>query len=176
MGTLDVSELERADLSTAEKRLDVALDPASIHGESGSLDGAPPPSKDAPRLSFGNIPVTNFGNGQPTRPRFLRGWVDAFGHGDKLLVGEDARLLDRHEPKAPDDDTAGTAFGRAILDDEALEARRHDLDAEASQLPIPEKCSRTLTPTSEGSGAFKASTTRFVSFSLAMSATYRNIA
>ena len=77
---------------------------------------------------------------------FLRDWVDAFGHGDELLVGEDARLLDSHQPKAPDDDPPGTAFGGAILDDEALEARRHDLNAEASQLAIPEKMLPNLDP------------------------------
>ena len=73
-------------------------------------------------------------------------WVDAFGHGDELLVGDGARLLDSHQSIAPDDDPPGSAIGGAILDDEALEARRHDLHAEASQLAIPEKMLPNLDP------------------------------
>ena len=113
----------------------------------GSLDGAPSSTKDASRLCLGDVPVADLGDRQPIgRLGFLRDWVDAFGHSDELLVGDGARLLDSHQPIAPDDDPPGSAIGGAILDDEALEARRHDLHAEASQLAIPEKMLPNLDP------------------------------
>ena len=145
--TLDVAELERADLPTSEQRLDVGLDPASIHRQGGRLDGASAPAKDASRLGLGNVPVADLGDGQESRRLgFFGDRVDALGHGDELLMGEGAGLLDGHQPIAPDDHPSGTALGGAILDDEALEARRHDLHAEASQLAIPQETLPNLDP------------------------------
>ena len=37
-------------------------------------------------------------------------------------------------------------FGRAVLDDEAFQTRRHDLHAEAAQLAIPHKILPNLDP------------------------------
>ncbi|MEI9986129.1 MAG: hypothetical protein WDN69_24905 [Aliidongia sp.] len=38
--------------------------------------------------------------------------IDTLGHGDELLMGEAAGLLDGHQPIAPDDHPPGAAFGR----------------------------------------------------------------
>ena len=43
-------------------------------------------------------------------------------------------------------DPAGSALGGTILDDEALEARRHDLHAEAAEFAIPEETLPNLDP------------------------------
>ena len=125
----------------------MGLDPAAIHRQGGRLDGASAPAEDAPGLGLGNIPVADLGDGQESRRLGLFGdRVDALGHGDELLMGEGAGLLDGHQPIAPDDHPPGAALGRAVLDDEALEARRHDLHAEAAELAIPQETLPNLDP------------------------------
>ena len=144
---LDLAELERTDLPTTEESLDVGFDPASIHRQCGSLDGAPTPAKNASRLCFGKVPVADLGDGQAAR-RFgvLSGGVESLGHGHEFLVRDGARLLDSHQPVAANDDPPWATLRVAILDDEALQSRRHDLHAEASQLAIPEKMLPNLDP------------------------------
>ena len=145
--TLDVAELQRADLPAPEQRFDVGLDTAPIHRQGGRLDGAPAPAEDAPGLGLGDVPVADFGDGQESRRLcFFGDRVDALGHGDELLVGDDAGPFDGHQPVASDDHPPGAALGGAVLDDEALEARGHDLHAEAAQLAIPEKTLPNLDP------------------------------
>ena len=118
----------------------MGLDPAAIHRQRGGLDGAPAAAKDAARFSLGDDTSRRSRRRSASgRLGFFGDWIDALGHGDQLLMGEDAGFLDGHQSVAPDDHAPGAAFGGAILDDEALEARRHDLHAEAAELAIPQR-------------------------------------
>jgi hypothetical protein len=147
LSALDVAELEGAGPPTAEQRLDVGLDPASIHRQCGGFDGAPPPAKDAGRLGFGHIPIGNLGDGQePGCLGFSGDWIDALGDGNEFLMREGAGLRDGHQPVAPDNHPPGAAPRRAILNDEALEVRWRELYAEAREFAVPQETLPNLYP------------------------------
>ncbi len=123
------------------------LDPAAVHRQGRGFDRPPPPAENAARLSFAEIPVAEFGDGHAAHGLgFGRHGIDALGHRNQFLMGEVAGLLDGHQSEAPNDRTAQPAFGRAKLDDKALEARRHDLDAEAAQFLVPHENLPNLDP------------------------------
>ena len=119
---LDVGELERADLTAAEQRLDVRLDPAPIHGQSSRLDGAIAAPKDAACLGFRQIPVAHIHDrDRLAGARGLFGRVRPAGDGAELDFGLVAGLLDRQHPVAPDQDASAAAFRVSVLEDERLQ-------------------------------------------------------
>ncbi len=61
-------------------------------------------------------------------------------------MGEGTGLFDGHQSIAPDDHPPWSALVGAILDDEALEARRHDLHSEAPELAVPQETLPNLDP------------------------------
>jgi len=61
-------------------------------------------------------------------------------------VRDTPSLLDRHQPETADDGAAVAALRVAVLNDEALQARRGDLDAEAAKLAIPAETLPNLDP------------------------------
>jgi hypothetical protein len=91
--------------------------------------------------------MANLGDGQESgRLEFFGNWIDPSRHGDELLVGKDTGLLDGHQTIAPNNDPPRASLWRPILDYKALEARRHDLHSEASELPIPYETLPNLDP------------------------------
>jgi hypothetical protein len=177
LGALDVAEFEGADLPPAEQRLDVGLNPAAIHRQCGSLDGAPAPAKDAARLGLGNVPVADLCDGQESgRLGFFGDRIDALGHGDELLMGKGAGLLDGHQPIAPMTTRRGRPSGVRYWMTKLLRPDGMTCTPNPRSSRSHRKLSRTLTPTFEGSGAFRASTTRLESFSPDISAIYWNSA
>ncbi len=129
------------------RRPSSGFDTAPIHRQGGRLDGTSAPAEDPSSLGLGGVPVTDFGDGHEARSLGIFGdRVDAFGHGDKLLVSNDARLFDGHQPIASEDHPPGASLGGTILDHEALQAGGHDLHTEAAQFAIPQETLPNLDP------------------------------
>lgn len=147
MRPLDVAEVQGADRTLAEQRLDVGLDPALVHRQRRRLDRPAAAADDPASLRFGQIPVAERGNGRLLRPRLRQQlWIDPLGDRGEDVPGGIACLLGRHQAVAADDGTAVASLGRPVLDDEALEAGGTDAHTEAPEFAVPEEAFKTLDP------------------------------
>ena len=135
----DVGDLDRANLPPTDQRLDMGLDPASVHRQGGRFDRTVATSKDAAGLRFGQIPVADFGHRDSFPRTGLFGRVTPMSDGAQFDPSFIARLLDRHDAKPAENDPPASAFGIAILKDEGLEARWNRPNPKSPQLSIPQE-------------------------------------